>query len=313
MAPKRQETLGYIGLFAVYILWGSTFLGIRMAVETIPPLIAALGRHAFGGGVLVLGLLAAGKWGKPKRREVRHALAIGMLTAGFSNGALMWTEVNVPSSYAAIAYTTMPLFILMMNWAAFQRVRPSSLDFIALPLGLTGSLLVVGTGEALGGGRIGSLDVAFLILSPFVWAYGSLLGKRLRMPENILVSSALQMLGGALFLGVMSLLHGDWARVAEGMISARSWWGLLYLAVGGSLFGYTAFAIAMRNLDPRIVGTYAFVNPIIAIILGYFTGEQVLRGSILTGAVLSIGSVSLTLLGARYRARRALAQAAPKP
>jgi drug/metabolite transporter (DMT)-like permease len=213
----------------------------------------------------------------------------------------MWSEVNVPSSYAAIAFATMPLFLLVFNWLAFERVRPSRYDFIALPFGLVGSGLVIATGESLSGGRVESFDILLLIVCPSVWALGSLLGRRLSLPKNILVSSALQMIGAALLLAVLSLFHGDWDQFHIAAVTSRSFWGLLYLAVGGSLLGYTAFAAAIKHLDPRLVGTYAFVNPIVAVALGYLVGEQVGQASILFGAALAVLSVVLTFVGARHR------------
>ena len=304
MTKTKSETAGLFCLFAVYFLWGSTYLGIRLAVESIPPMIAAMGRHLFGGAVLAAGLFALGKWERPSAAESVRALGVGALTAGISNGALMWSEVNVPSAYASIAFTTMPLFLLLFNWALFEKVRPSAFDFIALPIGLLGSCLVIGTGKALSGESIQFFDMALLVVCPSVWAFGSLLGRRLKMPKNILASSSLQMLGGALLLVVLSGCHGDWARFSFENVTQRSFWGLTYLAIGGSLLGYTAFAVAIRNLDPFLVSSYAFVNPIIAVSLGYFFGERIGAPSILGGSALSITSVFLTFIGARHRSAR---------
>lgn len=298
---KRTESIGLASLIAVYALWGSTFLGIRLAVETIPPMIAGLGRHGFGGLTLALGLWLLGRWVMPSRRECRNALFIGALTAGISNGALTWSEVNVPSSYAAISFTTMPLFMLLFNWFAFEKVKPSKFDFVALPLGILGSSLVVLTGESLNGGRIETFDLVLLVVCPSVWAFGSLLGRRIAMPKNILVSSAFQMVGGAILLAMISVAHGDWVSFRLAGVSERSLYGILYLAIGGSLFGYTAFAIAIKSLDSRFVGTFAFVNPIIAVGLGYFFGEDVAQASVAVGAGLSVMAVVLTFVGARYR------------
>jgi drug/metabolite transporter (DMT)-like permease len=302
---KQQETVGLICLSAVYLLWGSTFLGIRLAVETIPPLIAGLARHGFGGLVLALVLFLLGRWVKPNWKEKKNALIVGALTAGISNGALMWAEVQVPSAYAAITFTTMPLFLLLFNWIGFEKVIPSIFDFIALPLGLVGCALVLLGGESLSGGHVGFFDAFLLVLCPSVWALGSLLGRRWELPKNILVSSALQMLGGALLLLLLSVFHGDWFSFKIESVSQRSFWGLLYLAVGGSLIGYTAFATAIRNLDSRIVGTYAFINPIVAVALGFFFGEEIWKMPIILGSLLSISAVALTFTGARYRIAKA--------
>ncbi len=303
---KPSERTGLLCLFAVYILWGSTFLGIRLAVETIPPLAATFARHCFGGIGLFGLLVLLRRWEAPSAMQLRNALFVGSLTAGLSNGALMWSGLSIPSSYSAIAFTTMPLFLMLMNWVMFERVRPSLVEALAMPLGLFGCAVIVLTGKSLLGGHVRAFDIALLLFCPAIWAFGSLLGRRSEMPKNILVSASLQMVGGAALMGLLATLHGDWATLAQSTISARSFWGLLYLAIGGSLFGYTAFSTAMRNLSPSIVGTYAFMNPLIAVALGGLFGEDITSPTIVLGMALAFSSVGLTFWGSarrRYRNR----------
>ena len=150
---KQHERFGLICLFVLYFLWGSLFLANRLAVESIPPLIAALARHGIGGGSLILGLLLLGRWETPQVLEVRNALFVGIFITGIASGTLTWAAVNVPSAYVALAFTTMPLFMLIMNWVSFERVTPSKFDLIALPLGLLGSGLILINGNSLSGGR----------------------------------------------------------------------------------------------------------------------------------------------------------------
>lgn len=297
---KNHKTLGYVCLFAVYVLWGCTFIGIRFAVETIPPLLAGVFRHGIGGLLLIFGLLLFKRWKKPNKWEFLNALFIGSITAGLSNGTLMWSEVNVPSAYAAIAFTTMPLFMLLFNYLAFEKIKPSVFDKIAIPLGIIGSCIVLISGENLHNTGIGAFDIFLLVLSPSSWAFGALLGRQIKMPKSILASSALQMIGGALFLIVLSFFHGEWTFNFN-TISTKSIWGLLYLTLGGSFLGYTCFAIMMKNLEARIVGTYAFVNPVVALTFGYFFGEKIFELSIVTGACMSIAAVVMTFIGARHR------------
>jgi drug/metabolite transporter (DMT)-like permease len=301
---KASEKTGLICLFAVYILWGSTFLGIRLAVESIPPLVATFARHSFGGVALLILLLLAKRWQQPSRQEWMNGLLVGSLTAGISNGALMWSGINVPSAYSAIAFTTMPLFMMLMNWIGFEKVQPSRIEIAAMPLGLLGCGMIVFTGKSLAGGNVEAFDVALLLLCPSVWAFGSLLGRRREMPKNILVSASIQMIGGALLMIVLAALHGDWQVFAATPVTARSFWGLWYLAIGGSLLGYTAFATAIRNLDSQVVGTYAFVNPLIAIFLGGFFGEDVTSPTVFFGISLSLAAVGLTFIGSSRRRRR---------
>ncbi|MGE3760316.1 MAG: EamA family transporter, partial [Pseudobdellovibrionaceae bacterium] len=291
---KQHERFGLICLFILYFLWGSLFLANRLAVESIPPLIAALARHGIGGGSLILGLLLLRKWNIPTYIETRNAIFVGMIITGIASGTLTWAAVNVPSSYVAMAFTTMPLFMLMMNWISFERVTPSRFDLIALPLGLLGSGLMLTKGSSLSGGHIGVFDVILLIVCPSTWAFGGLLGRKLAMPKDIFVTSALQMVGGSILLAILSLLLGEWSSFSFAEITQRSLLGVAYIALGGSLVGYTAFAVALRNLDSRIVSTYAIVQPVIAIALGFFVGEQVGHPFVILGAVFAVTAVILT-------------------
>jgi drug/metabolite transporter (DMT)-like permease len=191
--------------------------------------------------------------------------------------------------------------LLLFNYLAFEKIKPSIFDKIAIPLGIAGSSIVLISGENLHATGISTFDIFLLILSPSSWAFGALLGKQIKMPKSILASSALQMIGGSLFLISLSFFHGEWSALKLSAISTKSIWGLLYLTVGGSFLGYSCFAIMMKNLEARIVGTYAFVNPVVALTFGYFFGEKIFEFSIVMGASMSIAAVIMTFLGARYR------------
>ncbi len=279
----------------VYVVWGSTFLAIRLAVETIPPLLVGGCRHFFGGLFLLLWVLAVSKV-RATRREIATASGIGILTAGISNGFLIVAEKTVPSSIAAIAFTAMPLLMLLLNWLWFERVKPGFHDLLAIPLGIVGTLLVVGGGKTLGGASFGAFEVVLLVGCPLFWAFGSLLGRKLRMPSSILFSASVQMLAGGTFLFLLAGLRGDWASGT----TLTSLWSLAYLTIFGSLLGYTAFAYLIQNVDPRLVGTYAFMNPVVALVLGLMWGEQILTTEVLLGALLALAAVG-TVIGSRLR------------
>ena len=308
---SRSEKIAFLCLLCLYCLWGSTFLGIRFAVQTVPPFIVGVIRHGFGGLALVT-FLVAGRNRKAfgSRTQIFNALKMGLITAGISNAALAWAGTHVPSGISAVAFATMPLFLVLLNWALFAKVSPSLTDWIAISLGLSGSIIVPFVSTSLSGHPLSWFDLAMLALAPSAWAVGSLYGKRVAMPPNILASAALQMLSGAFIQSLAAAVHGDWTTFSIHQVSTPSLLGVLYLAVGGSLAGYTCFATAIRSLDPRIVSTYAFMNPVIALTLGVIWGERLLTPSIMLGSILSVGGVAVMLLGSLRNARLAKSRAA---
>jgi drug/metabolite transporter (DMT)-like permease len=295
-----QRSLVILSFVVVYIVWGSTFLAIRISVETVPPLLVGGFRHFFGGILLLLLLRLTGK--RIERRGIFQAMFVGLLTAGISNGSLIVVEKTVPSGIAAIAFTTMPLVMLLLNWISFERVRPSMTDFIVIPLGILGTSLVLSAGESFSGRSLNLFEVALLITCPVFWAIGSLVGRKIEMPKSILVSSAFQMVGGGTLLFLLGTFKGDWEQLGGGATSQASVNGVIYLTIVGSLIGYSAFAYLIKHVDSRLAGTYAFVNPVVAMILGYFWGEKVFSPQILLGAALAIFSVAAVFIGRFVRA-----------
>lgn len=291
-------------LIILYLLWGATFLGIRVAVETIPPFYVGALRYLFAGGILLV-LVKTRKSAKAQPREIKNAVVMGILTAGISNGAMITSEKTVDSGIVAIAFTCMPLFLLLLNAFAFEKKSPSRRDSILLLVGFTGTALVLSAGSQFRGAALTPYEWCLLLGSPLTWAIGSLWGRSVRMPGDILVSATYQMLGGGTLLLLaglgQGLLFGGWDGSTA---SVPSILGVLYLATFGTLVGYTIFAYLITCWDPQVVGTYAFVCPIVAIGLGVLWGERILSPQVLLGAVCVISSVALRVLWAIHDKRR---------
>jgi drug/metabolite transporter (DMT)-like permease len=286
----------------LYFLWGSTFLAIRLSVETIPPLLVGGVRH-LAAGVLLLVLrltFARANW---EGRAIVHALLAGALTLGVSNGALILVEKTVPSSLPALAFTAMPLLMLLFNWVAFEKVRPSTLDWIVIPLGMVGTALVIGGAKSDAGTSLTPWEITLLVVNAVFWAFGSLVGRRLKMPSSMLVSSAIQMLGGGLLLLILGTLNQDWRALLISPPSSTSVWAVVYLSLFGSLLGFSCFAYLIKNVDSRLVGTFAFVSPVVAWGIGLWWGEKTFSPELVVGASLSLISVT-TLVLSRLRVKR---------
>jgi drug/metabolite transporter (DMT)-like permease len=281
--------------FAVlYLVWGSTFLAIRLAVETMPPLLVGGFRH-FLAGIILLAVIAAFGY-RIKPEGMLNAFLVGTLTAGIANGSLIIAEKTVPSGIAAISFTTMPIFVLLFNWAAFEKIRPTLFDWIAIPIGFFGTSLVVGSGKSLSGDELSTYEIGLLVACPLFWSMGSLLSRKLVLPRSILASSAYQMIGGGALLLVLALFNHDVSEMFRHPPTSQSLWSVVYLTLMGSLLGYSAFAYLMKNVDPRLAATYAFVNPVVALFLGIWWGEKILSPEMLFGSALAILSVTTVIL-----------------
>jgi drug/metabolite transporter (DMT)-like permease len=299
-APKFAVPL----LIVLYFLWGATYLGIRVAVETIPPFYVGAFRYLFAGAVMLVVLQAKGRL-RASRKETQNALFMGVITAGISNGAMIYSEKTVESSIAAIAFTCMPLFLLLLNAVAFEKKRPSARDCVLLFVGFTGTALVLSAGDEFRGVALTPFEWGLLVGCPFFWAVGSLWGRSVKMPADILVSATFQVLGGGtalLLAGAMeALLFGGWDVSTASLASIG---GVVYLATFGTLLGYTIFAYLISQWDPQVVGTYAFVCPIVAISLGMLWGERFASAQVIIGAVFVISSVALRVVLAMGDKRR---------
>jgi drug/metabolite transporter (DMT)-like permease len=279
----------------LYFLWGSTFLAIRLSVETIPPLLVGCFRH-LGAGVLLLVIRLCFSKVTWKMRPTLNALWVGSITLGLSNGSLILVEKTVPSSLPALAFTSMPLVMLLLNWVSFEKVKPALLDWVVIALGMFGTILVIGGGQSDAGRPLSSWEVSLLLANSLFWAFGSLLGRRLTLPSSMVVSSSLQMVGGGLLFLGLATINQDWRALQISPPSTESLWAVAYLGLFGSLLGYSCFAYLIKNVDSRLVATFAFVSPIVGWGIGLWWGEKTLSPELVLGAVLSIFSVATLVL-----------------
>ncbi len=278
-----------LALAAVYVIWGSTYLGIRFAIETLPPFGMA------GVRFVVSGLLLYGwaRWrgaARPSPVHWRSAAIVGACLLLVGNGGVVWAEQRVDSGLAALLVATEPLWIVGLLWLRPGGARPGLRVAFGLGLGLAGLTLLVRPG----GEGIDPLGAAVLIFSSLTWAWGSLYGRRAPLPESTLLTTGMQMLwGGVLLLGV-SALAGEPARVDLAEVSLKSLLATGYLVVGG-LIAFTSYSWLMRTASPVLVSTHAYVNPVVAVLLGWaFAGEPLTAGMLQAAAVILTGVALIT-------------------
>jgi drug/metabolite transporter (DMT)-like permease len=304
----RARALRLVAAFAaVYVLWGSTYLGIRIAVESLPPLIMAGTRH-FSAGLL---LLAWTRWQgapAPSRGDWPGALLVGALLLLGGNGGVSWAELRVPSGLAALIIANVPLWMVLLDWLRPGGTRPRPLTLVGLALGAVGLIVLVGPGQLLGGGHVDPLGAVVLIAAALSWATGSLVSRSMRAVSAPMVLVAIQMIAGGALLILTGLATGELARLDLAAISLRSALAWGYLVVFGSMIGYTAYAWLLKATTPAKAATYAYVNPIVAMLLGWgLGGEAMTPRMIVAGAVIVASVALITVAGGRPSTARAAA------
>jgi drug/metabolite transporter (DMT)-like permease len=275
---------------SVYLIWGSTFLAIRFAIETLPPFLMAGFRFAVAGAVLYgWSRLAGAK--RPARIHWGATTLIGGLLVSVGNGAVVWAEQRVPSGLASLLIATVPIWMVLLDWIGWNSARPSPWVMTGLGLGLAGMALLVGPEKLSGIHRIDPAGAAVLIGGGVAWAAGSLYSLRAPLPESRLLATAMEMLTGGVLLLLAGLATGEAAAFQLGAVSPRSALSLAYLIVFGSLVGFTAYIWLLNATTPARASTYAYVNPVVAVTLGRVLGGETLSAQILLAAAIIVAAV----------------------
>jgi drug/metabolite transporter (DMT)-like permease len=287
---------------AVYVIWGSTYLAIKYAIETLPPFLMAGTRFLIAGAALyALAKLGVGNAGRPTERTLashwRAAAVIGMLLFLCGNGGVTWAEGYITSSLAALLVASEPLWIVLLSWLLPGGSRPNGKVWLGLALGFAGVWLLVsaGTTAAAGvdGGGTNILGAGVVLAASFAWAIGSVYSLRASLPRSPLLSSGMQMLAGGSLMLLVGVMTGELARLDFNSVSARSLFAFLYLTVLGSVVAFTAYSWLLRNASPARVSTYAYVNPAVAVLLGWaLAGEAMTAGSLVAAGII-VASVAL--------------------
>jgi drug/metabolite transporter (DMT)-like permease len=298
--PKRAYVA--IALLAVYLIWGSTYLGIRFVVETMPPLLSAGARWGVAGAALYLVVRARGA-PRPPRAAWKPAIVVGAFLLLGGNGLVSIAETSVPSGIAALVVALVPVFVVLFDWVGPSRARPSPLALVGIALGFGGVALLVDP-FSIGSVRFELWAMVLLIAASALWSVGTLYGRVVRLPDPPALAMGMEMLGGALCLLVAGVALGEVGRTDPSAFTATSWAALGYLMLVGSLGGFTAYLWLIRNVAPQLATTYAFVNPVIAVMLGAALAAEPVTPRTALAAATIIGAVALiTLARAPRRVR----------
>lgn len=281
--------------FAVYVFWGSTYLAIKYTIETLPPFLMAGTRFAFAGGILFVWARFTQDYERPNFQHWKTAAIVGTFLLLGGNGAVVLASHYIPSSMTALLVATEPLFVVMLSWLWLRTGRPNWKVAAGLIVGFFGVyLLISGKDSATDVAGYGEwFGYAAVIIGALSWATGSIYGLKATTPKSSLLTAGMQMLAGSVSLFVVGLIRGEHTTFDPAAVSSNSIFALFYLIIFGSLIGFTAYSWLLKNAQPAMVATYAYVNPVIAVILGWSVAGESLTTQMLIGAFVIVASVIL--------------------
>jgi drug/metabolite transporter (DMT)-like permease len=273
-AKRRTNRLGVIlAFFSIYVIWGSTYLAIRYAVAAIPPLYTAGFRHLIAGSILLLWALATGQ--RPTWPQIKASVVIGFLFFLIGHGSLHWAETQIPSGLASLLIASEPIWVFLMTCAAEKRWRMNRYLLAGVALGLAGVGLLLGR-DVWSSGRGGFLGAIACLVGAISWSAGIIYSRRSHLSGSPLLLSALSLLAGSGMLLASGTVLGEHRGFSFANVPQLAWWSLAYLIVFGSVIAFTAYNWLLEHYSPTLVATHTYINPIIAMLFGWwFAGEQV--------------------------------------
>jgi drug/metabolite transporter (DMT)-like permease len=290
--PNRLALLG--AFFAIYVVWGSTYLGIRYAVETIPPLIVAGVRH-ISAGVVLLGWAYARGY-RPTWREWRASALLGVLYFVIGHGSLHWAETVVPSGWAALLIASEPIWIALMAAVVSHGERLTGKTILGLLLGIAGVALLVGEETATGQRAVVIGSIAILI-GTFSWSVGVIYSGTSSLPRNALARAGMPEIVGSLILLALAGATGEFSQLNVSAVTAKSAWSLVYLITFGSIITFSAYTWLLDHISPTLVSTHTYVNPVIAVFMGWLWAGEVINARVLEAGLLTLVAVFLISRG----------------
>jgi len=300
MESTHRPTWKTLLAFAIiYFVWGSTFLAIRIGVREVPPFLLAAMRFLVAGLILYFWMIAQGER-SPTARQWTSASILAILIFVLDYGLLFWAEQRVPSGVAAVMMATIPVFMALSEIIFLRTQRLTIRLALALLIGMGGVAVLMSPSLNLGGAPIDRVGAVALIVAAIAWSVSSALTRKLPLPSSKVMSSGAQMLAGGVFLALTAAALGEFRNFHPSTVSRGAWLALLYLIVPGSIVAFTAYVWLIHRESPTKVGTYAYVNPVMAVLLGYFVGGEALGlRTILGTTFVLIGVIVVTTTRAR--------------
>ncbi len=286
----------WIAMISVYIVWGGTYLAIRFAVKSFPPFMIASVRWLLAGSILYLWMRLSGN-AKPSRKQWKTTAVVGLCLLVGGNGLLSWAEKEIASSVAAITIGTVPLWIVVIDALRPSGVKPNFRTVLGVLIGFIGIFILINPFQAAVQFNPGELlSLAALIGAAIFWSIGSIYSrdKHSDLPEKPLMASGMEMLAGAVGLFLVSMILGEWREFNPIDINSQALIGFGYLLIFGSFIGYVSYSWLLGVASTPLVSTYAYVNPLVAVLLGGVLADEIINARILTATIMIVGAVILT-------------------
>jgi drug/metabolite transporter (DMT)-like permease len=305
--PRADSIKVGLAFAAIYLVWGSTYLAIRYAVETIPPLVTAGLRHTIAGGILLAWACTRGY--RPRREHWIAGAIVGAFFFLVGHGTLHWAEQHVGSGLAALLIATEPMFILVLAWASGQQ-KIRRLSALGLACGVVGVAFL--TGIELNGNAASLLGMVAVLIGSLSWAAGVVISPKVKLPNDALARTAVPLVCGALMLLIAAGATGEFHELHWSAVSLRSILGLAYLIVFGSIVAFTAYTWLLQRCPPTLVATHTYVNPVVAVLLGWLLASEPLTARVVLASVAILGAIVLIRKGERPSERRVSVPASPE-
>ncbi len=307
-----MKTKLWTALIALYIVWGSTYLAIRFAVETIPPFLHGALRFLISGLILFIWRRAAGD-PMPTKSNWKATAIVGIFLLLGGNGLVALGERTIPSGIAALMISTSPFWLVLFESFRSGGNKPNWQSILGLIIGFSGVFILIGPAELTGSGqKFDTFGVVMLLFAPILWSLGSIYARGGDMPKSTLMSTGMQMLAGSVALFIVSVVTGELNGFSFAQVSIRSWWGLIYLITFGSLVGFVAYGWLIHNSPVSLFSTYAYVNPVVAVFLGWLFAHEELNARIGIASAIIIGSVIFINYARQISKRKAEAEVVPQ-
>ena len=303
-AAAAPRFLIVLALLALYLVWGSTYLATKVALSVWPPFLLSAMRFLLA-GALMYGAVRLSGAAAPSRQDWLRAAVVGLCLPLFGNGGTTFAQQYIPSGMAALLVATVPMFLALLGWASGLAPRPTAKVLLGLTLGMGGLGLLMSTRSTApvllpGHPLLGTVSV---LLASLMWSVGSLYSRQKPIGGSPFLGVGMQMLCGGSFLLVAGLLHGEAAVFQVSHVPLKVWGAFAYLVTFGSFVAFSAYIWLLRVVEPALAGTYAFVNPVVAVLLGWALAGETLNTGMLGGAALIVVAVALVVLGGRRPAR----------
>ncbi len=299
---QKKESSGFkipLAFATVYLVWGSTYIAIRFAIQTIPPFLMAGLRFLCAGTILYFFASFTEKV-KPRPAQWKSAFLVGALLLVGGNGCVVWAEQVIPTGITALIIATVPLWTVLLEWLWRKKKRPGALVFVGILLGASGLWFLVS--PKANGAVLDPIGVLVLLLAAFSWTIGSLYARYADLPHSSFLATGMEMIGGGALMLLLGTLAGEWPRLHLHAISEKSLLAFLYLIFFGSLVGFTAYKYILKRTSPTLSSTYAYINPIIAVLLGWGLAGEPITWRIGIGALIILAGVFLITLSQKEKA-----------